>query len=380
MNSHCALVSFYLRIRFLLSALLAGLCVSVGVVAHDRDHDDDGDSLTVAVFGDWPYSQALLSNAHLLTNSVNADRDVSLVIHVGDIHSGSMPCTSASILPPIATSSPGWNQGIFFQFQQFSDPVVYVPGDNEWSDCHKSKQFSSGAPLKELASVRQLFFARPGITLGKHPKRVESQAEEFDVAYPADSQFVENVMWQDSRTVFATFNIPGGSNDDTAPWTGIFADPSAQAQEVIDREAANLRWLHRAFDKARTEHARAVVIAIQADLWDPTAIVVGGAGLDKYTPFVQELANLTLQFGRPVLLLNGDTHLYESDRPLADPTSETGVIHHTQAVPNLLRVVVQGSTNGPAEWLRLTIDTHKPQVFSWTNVPYCANPLSATCQ
>jgi hypothetical protein len=373
-------VSFDSRVRLSLAVLTAALCASTVVAAYDRDHDDDGDSLTVAVIGDWPYSQALLSNAHLLTNSINSDRDVRLVIHVGDIHSGSMPCTSAGILPPIPTSAPGWNQSIFFQFQQFSDPVVYIPGDNEWSDCHKSKQFSSGAPLRELASVRQLFYSRPGITLGKHPRRVESQAEEFDAGFPADSQFVENVMWEDSRTVFATLNIPGGSNNDTAPWSGSFADPSAQAQEVSDRNGANSRWLHRAFDKARSEHARAVVIVVQADLWDPEAIAAGGAGLDKYTPFVQELADLSVQFHRPVLLLNGDTHLFESDRPLADPTSTTGVIHHTQAVPNLMRVVVQGSTNAPAEWLRLTIDTRNPQVFSWTNVPYCANPLSASCQ
>ncbi len=44
--------------------------------------------LTVAVFGDWPYSQSLLTNAPLLLNSVNNDPDVRLVIHVGDIHSG----------------------------------------------------------------------------------------------------------------------------------------------------------------------------------------------------------------------------------------------------------------------------------------------------
>ena len=40
----------------------------------------------------------------LLLNSVNSDKAVELVLHVGDIHSGSMPCTSAGILPPINTT------------------------------------------------------------------------------------------------------------------------------------------------------------------------------------------------------------------------------------------------------------------------------------
>jgi hypothetical protein len=358
------------------------LCISTLAFAHDSDRGDDDSSrpITVAAFGDWPYSQTLLDNGHLLTNSVNADPDVSLVIHVGDIHSGSMPCTGAGYLPPISTSNPGWNQSIFYQFEQFNDPVVYTPGDNEWADCHKSKQFSSGAPLRELASVRQLFFARPGVSLGKHVKKVQSQAEHFDAAFPTDSQFVENVMWHESRIMFATFNIPGGSNDDTSPWTGIFADPSAQAAEAVDRRGANLRWLQRTFDTAREEHAKAIVIVLQANMWDPEAIAAGGAGLDKYTPFVQLLANLTLSFGRPVLLLNGDTHLFATDHPLADPTSTTGVIHHTQSVPNLTRITVQGSTNAPAEWLRITIDPRTSQVFSWVNVPYCANPATASCQ
>ena len=70
-------------------------------------NSDDAPPITIAVFGDWPYAQLLLDNAALLTGSVNADPDVSLVVHVGDIHSGSMPCTSADILPAIAASNPG---------------------------------------------------------------------------------------------------------------------------------------------------------------------------------------------------------------------------------------------------------------------------------
>jgi len=364
--------------------LLAVSSVLAQAYARESVHDDvhhDDRPITLAVFGDWPYSQALLDNAHLLINSVNDDEDVSMVVHVGDIHSGSMPCTSAGILPTISTANPGWNQSIYYQFQQFNDPVVYIPGDNEWADCHKSKQLSSGAPLKELASVRSLFFAKPGVTLGRHERRVWSQAEHFDPNFPTDSQFVENVMWVSGDVVFVTFNIPGGSNDDKSPWTGIFADPAAQAQEKTDREAANLRWLTAAFHVAKEVRAKALVIAEQADMWDPEAAAVGGAGLDQYTPFVTQLASLTLDFKRPVLLLNGDTHLYETDYPLADPNSTTGVIHHTPAVANLSRVVVQGSTNAPAEWLKLTIDTrkHGNDVFSWKNVAYCANPLSATC-
>jgi hypothetical protein len=359
--------------KLILAAILSSSALlATGPVMADDEHADR--PLTLAVFGDWPYSQKLLDRADLLINSINSDRDVSLVMHLGDIHSGSMPCTGAAILPPLPTSNPGWNQAVFHAFQQFHAPVVYTPGDNEWSDCHKSKQFSSGAPLKELASVRSLFFSQPGRTLGGAPMAVASQGLLADAAHPTDAQFIENVMWEKSKVVFATFNIPGGSNDDASQWTGSFADPVAQVQEMVDREAANLRWLDATFALAHRSHARAVVIGVQADMWDPEAIAAGGAGLSNYTPFVRKLADLSQRFQRPVLLLNGDTHLALVDQPLALPSSATGLIHGTAAVPNLTRIVVQGSTNAPAEWLRLRIDPRDPKVFSWSNVSYCANP------
>lgn len=195
----------------------AGFISATSAYAVDKSHENENSAqpITVAVIGDWPYNKNLLDNAHLLINSVNADAKVSRLIHVGDIHSGSMPCTSADILPPIPASNPGYNQKIYFQFQQFNMPVVYTPGDNEWTDCHKSKQFFSGDPLKELASVRSLFFAKPGLTLGQE-EQVMSQAQYFDPAYPTDAKFVENVIWNEGKVMFVTLNVPG-SNNNTLP-------------------------------------------------------------------------------------------------------------------------------------------------------------------
>jgi hypothetical protein len=365
------------------ACVLAMGVVSTPVLAdqgHEQGAHQDNDSFSIAVIGDWPYSQNLLDNAPKLIDSVNGDKGVRTLIHVGDIHSGSMACTSADILPPIAKSNPGWNQWIFSRFQQFRVPVVYTPGDNEWTDCHKSKQSSSGAPLKELGAVRRLFFSRPGKTLGLHDKRVLSQAQAFDAAHPEDAQFVENVMFEQSRVMFLTVNMPGGSNNDseiTAPWTPVkngngvteIYPTDAQLNERTQRNAADLRWLEQAFATAAHNHDKAVVLSLQADMWDTEA------ALDQYTPFVTRLAELSIAFKRPVLVLNGDSHLFKDDRPLADPASALGVIHHTPAVPNLRRIVVQGALNMPAEWLRLSIDPNSPQVFgaiaTTDHVQYC---------
>jgi len=362
------------------AAFLITIFFPFGASADDgkSKNPHSADAFTLAVFGDWPYSLVLLDSARLLIDSVNSDAEVSLVLHVGDIHSGSMPCTGAGLNPIPVGSNPSWNQGIFNLFEQFREPFVYTPGDNEWTDCHKTKEFSSGAPLNELASVRSLFFPDPGFTLGGHKKRVSTQAMDFDRKHPGDAQFVENVMWEQRRVVFVTLNMPG-SNNDGLPWTAPFKDETARAAEAAQRTLADIRWLDAAFDQAEKEHAKAVVIGLQADMWDPAAIVAGGDGLGNYTIFVHELAQRSVRFGGPVLLINGDSHVFGSDKPLADPNSATGKIHGTQPVPNLTRITVQGSTTAPAEWLRLTIDPDSPQVFSWVNVPYCKNPLTS-CQ
>jgi hypothetical protein len=104
-------------------------------------------------------------------------------------------------------------------------------------------------------------------------------------------------------------------------------------------------------------------------MWDPAAIVPGGDGLDGYQTIVQTIADLSTSFGRPVLLFNGDSHVYGSDQPLKDPTSDTGKIYGTQAVPNLTRITVEGST-AANEWVRLTVNPNTSEVFSWTRVQY----------
>ncbi len=172
--------------------------------------------------------------------------------------------------------------------------------------------------------------------------------------------------------MFVTINMPG-SNNDGLKWTAPFTDETARTREAAQRTLAGIRWLQAAFARAEEDDAKAVLIGLQADMWDPAAI--GGDGLGNYATFVHELASLSRHFRRPVLLINGDSHVFGSDRPLADPSSATGQIYGTPAVPNLTRITVQGSTSAPSEWVRLTIDPRAPEVFSWENVVYCANPL-----
>lgn len=357
--------------KLMMIAMLGGGCLlAMEHLTRSDDLDSDDDRLTVAVYGDAPYGTSPTDNAQFLATpafiqSINADRDVRLVLHVGDIHSGKQFCTEA------------YDRAVFNLWSAFERPLIFSPGDNEWTDCHKPAQgggtfnattgqidfvldasgnpvdFANGDPLANLALVRSIFFPRPGWSLGKHPRRVRSQAQHFDHRHPADAAFVENVMWEASDVLFVAINLPGGSNNDTDVWYGAPTASQAQLAETAARTAADLRWLDAAFARAREARAQAVLIQLQADMWDNEK---GPAHQAAYEPIVASIASHTLAFGRPVLMVNGDSHVFLSDNPLAasDPLN---FMHPGHDVSNFHRIVVHGSTF-PLEWLRLTVDRH----------------------
>jgi hypothetical protein len=194
---------------------------------------------------------------------------------------------------------------------------------------------------------------------------VISQRHAYDRAHPADAQYVENVIWQQSKTLFVTINVPGGSNNDIDPWyakTHTAPWNPDQQTEMDQRTGADLRWLDKAFAMAEADHAHSIVIVGQADMWDTTD---AAAHQTNYEPIVAALAFHSLRYGKPVLYLNGDSHTYRSDNPLrqnsacdteSNPCAADAWLQHPHYnVPNFHRIVVHGSTF-PLEWLKLSID------------------------
>lgn len=402
-------------------ALLAcGLGVLTPAIA-DNGKSADSDSeytFSLAVYGDGPYGckagecpldQTIIrpdspngpnpgdprqiAATPAFINAINADPKVRLVLHVGDIHSGSQYCTLA------------YNRTIFDLWRQFKDPLVYTPGDNEWTDCQKKKEggnvkdtiigsgeyvnYAIGNPVANLALIRSMFFSKPGETLGEHSKQVISQAQAYDPAHPKDAEYVENVMWEQSGVLFVTLNIPGGSNNDDDNWYGL-TKTGEQIQEVAQRNAADLRWLDAAFEKAKLDGVKAIVIAEQADMWDLDGTLLTDGHIANYKPFIDSIAIHATNFAKPVLLINGDSHSYRSDNPLANNAScliesvgiETACGNDSYDnqpigydVSNFHRIVVHGAYF-PLEYLRLTVNPSANYAdsdtafgpFTWTRV------------
>lgn len=301
---------------------------------------------TFAVIGDIPYGDAQIANFPKVIAQINADPEVRWVDHLGDIKNGSSVCSDE------------YFRMIKSEFDTFRDPLVYTVGDNEWTDCHRPNNGGYN-PLERLSAIRDLFFPRPGYTLGQRSARVESQA---------DQGIPENVRWQRADVSFAALHIVG-SNNSLVPWTGNTAPTPEQTAEVLTRTSAVITSIHDTFTDARREHNRAVVLLTQADMFDPTVTNPSYADYYGFQPIVQAIARESAAYRGPVYLFNGDSHVYNSDNPLAPGSKWLPFYHVNQPAPNLSRITVDGST-AVNNYLRVTVNEHGKQPLSWVRVPF----------
>ncbi|KAE8762306.1 hypothetical protein GB883_20065 [Georgenia thermotolerans] len=311
------------------------------------------DAFTFAVIGDVPYGAAARAAFPGQIQQMNED-DLRFVAHVGDIKDGSSECSDA------------YFAAVRSALDTFEHPLVYTPGDNEWVDCHRT---NNGAydPLERLATVREVFFPVPGKTLGA-TMPVRSQAA---LGLP------ENVAFRHNRVAFAVVNVQG-SNNSLQPWTGrgLSEPTTAQLAEVEHRTAAVVEQLRTTFAEARQRHDRAVVVLTQADMFDPSQLAAAQAdpaAVSGFRAIVAALAEEANRFDGPVYLVNGDSHAYAADAPLAAGSPWLGV-YGTPAADDLRRVTVDGAANATG-YLRFTVAPNAAgtdDVLEWEAVPFAS--------
>ena len=237
-----------------------------------------------AVVGDTPYStfeRAQLPGmlAHI------AARQPAFIVHVGDIKSGTQRCDDALYLDRRAI------------FDAVDAPLIYTPGDNEWTDCHRASN-GRRSPHERLAFLRQTFFATP-FSRGRPPLPVTRQS---DVS--AEHAYPENLRWQHGGMVFATMNVSGSDNN------------RADRAEFFRRGQANAAWLDAAVDSARTNDAKALVRVIHGN--PHFKAYARGKPKRGYRAFLDHLRDRVLAASHATVLIHGDTHNHIVDQPLLD--------------------------------------------------------------
>ena len=108
-------------------------------------------------------------------------------------------------------------------------------------------------------------------------------------------------MWEQSKTLFVTLNIPGGSNNDADNWFGLRAHAGADGRDR-PADAGRPRLARtRPSPRRSADGVGSVVILEQADMWDLDGKTP--SHIANYKPFIDSIATHTLAFGKPVLLV-----------------------------------------------------------------------------
>ena len=299
---------------------------------------------TFGLWGDMPYAKAKdQDKMPALLESINAS-DIAFSIYDGDIKDGSSKCTDDVYSDAVK------------MFNTLKKPAVYIPGDNEWTDCHR---LNNGGydNLERLSYIRKTMFTGPN-SYGQTTMPLDHQAK------PGE-KFVENTRFVKDGIVFVGLNIPGSNNnkilDDKDCTNKSARTPEICAldnKEYEERDAANISWMAESFKMARDAKAPGIVLVWQADPgFDlPETEDVNerdNPGVSGYTNFLNKLVAETENYSGQVLIVHGDTHFFKYDKPLYSPT---------KVLPNLTRLQTFGSPS--IHWVRVSVDPSSANVFT----------------
>ena len=304
--------------KIISAVMLAWLAVSTPSFAKE---------FSFTAIGDQPY----FSNEAFrqLIAGINQHPRSTFTIHVGDIKNGASRCSDETFTE------------VRKLFDGFEKPLIFTPGDNEWTDCHRASN-GSYSQLERLEKVRSVFF-QEGVSLGQKPLRLENQSK----LMPKHRSYIENARWAEQDVLFVTIHQVGSNNNLDHQVPGAIA-------EYQSRNAANMAWLKNSFQLAKRKKYAAMVIAMQSDIFDPRVPAESG-----FKDFISNISQLSASFKKPVLLIQGDSHQYVVDQPIQNKAGQTQ--------ENVLRLIVPGASL--VEAVEVSIDTDKKtvqEVFSFS--------------
>lgn len=322
---------------------------------HDRDDDDSGPpKYTIALFGDMPYGALGKAQYPALLADINAHH-VEFSAFDGDLKAGGDgPCTDENVYTPALEN-----------FAKLERPLVWVPGDNDWTDCWGRYGPGTGGqdPIERLDHERQLF-ASTDYSLGRKKIKLTRQSSEGGVYAP----YVENVRWKVGPVVYLGLDVQG--SNDNYPYAGVDGESRPQAEidrqraEETARKAAVLHWIDEGFAYAKRVHAKGVMLIWQADPnFNNEQHLADLRSWDAFPDYVNKLRDVSLAFPGQVALVHGDSHYFKVDMPVNAPSG--GVL------ANFVRVETFGSRND--HWVAATIDADNPNLFVFEQRIVAAN-------
>jgi hypothetical protein len=321
------------------------LLAAVWLCAHWAASAEERTAFSFALWGDMPYAR---SNDEPKIAPLIADMnasDIAFSIFDGDFKDSGQLCDDKAYETAIE------------MFDQLMAPAIYVPGDNEWADCHRRSAGGFDA-IERLGHLRARMFAKP-VSFGHKTMAFDQQGK-------PGGQYSENIRFDHGGIVFVAMNVTGSNNNKVDPAKDCLSLRSARTleqcavdnAEYAERDAANILWLHEAFARARDLQAPGLVVVVQGDpgFDAPETRDVNerqDPGRDGYTNFLNALIEETRLFAGEVLFVHGDSHVFKIDKPLVD---------QNHLLANFTRLETFGSPN--AHWVKVTADPRTRGVFA----------------
>lgn len=303
---------------------LVALAISVAVASDASVAESE--RFSFIAMGCMPYGPQDFAAYERLLKEINRHQP-AFTVHCGDTKKSSVP-PSEENLAQVKT----W-------FDSLDGPLIYTPGDNEWTDVHA---VSAGRedPLKWLEKIRALYFPEER-SMGRAPIPLVTQRRD-----PRFAKFVENARWSRGGVVFATVHVVGSSNNRLPAVAGAM-------EEFAERDAATLAWMRETFAEARATEAAGVGLFFQANVFHSN----GYGRADENSGFKQFLAVLEEEaraFTKPVLLVYADEHRYRFEQGVRFREG-------AEALQNVSRLETFGASDIHA--VMVTVDTGSKQVF-----------------
>ena len=200
---------------FGITVILAG---SVGYLRAEDGNSDRNNQFDFALIGDVPYAPTGLVGTkkvqtypsleyNAMIADINAHNKVQFTAHMGDIKAGDTWCQGGNPDKDLVGADSVYAKNLAL-FGTYQNAVVYLPGDNEWTDCHRT---NNGAynPTERLAYIRNgAGFFTSNQSLGQRPITLTRQSS--DAGF---SLYKENVTWQMGNIIFVGLNQPGSNNN-----------------------------------------------------------------------------------------------------------------------------------------------------------------------
>jgi hypothetical protein len=263
----------------------------------------------------------------------------------------------------------------------FTKPLIYAPGDNEWTDCHRANNGSYN-PIERLAFLRSVFYPN-NLSLGATKIALQRQSDDPTMASllpycpgmevgSAGCKFAENVMWtfgpagSSYKILFVTLNQPG-SNNNHSRTTGLFFGDTEI--EYSARNAANMAWLNKAFDILHGDASiKGLVIMGQPNPFERYLESGQGYTSSGYADFITTVRNRAKNQSKQILIVGGDTHYFRVDKPLTSLYPEC-LLNATPCradqagarLMNVTRTEVFAQTD--MHWTKVKIEPKNPMLF-----------------